>query len=799
MQVQDPIQGQTAPSQEKPALEKHGLYRLGLAYGRQVYRFRWFIIAFWLVALATSIPFTMKVGDVLSSGGYSYNSSESSKVDNIITSKLKPAPSQFLVVFQSASAPVSDSAYQQEVKDFVSRASAYPGVTGIQQSAAGLDGRTMYVTVSLSTPENVVTKHVSDFRALLPSGSAASPAQVYLTGAPAIDSAFSKLASSDVEHAELAALPIALLVLLIVFGTLVAATMPLLLAGVAVPITLALIYAIGLHVDMSIYVLNIASIIGLGISIDYSLFMIRRFRDELARGRSVPEAVGWTIATSGEAIMFSGLIVMIGFTGLLLIGVPFMTSLGIGGAVVVLTSVLGGLTLLPALLSVLGPRVNALRVPYLSRFTAPARQAKKASEEDEESEKGEEGEEGEEGSKPGRKSFWQRWAEMVMRRPVLVILAVTALLVAMGWPIFSIELGTPNVSTLPTSDESRHGIDVLNAQFPDTRIDPVLIIAQSPDGTSMLTPANIARLDALSQWIARQPHVTGVLSLAHIPPAPGAPALTGQELAALYSSGAYKQNPAMAQLVASTTSGNITLITVQTNAPLDSSAGNGLVNDLRAGDARAGQGLSVLVGGTQASDLDFNNYLYGNFPRSVLFILGATYILLLLMFRSVILPLKAILMNVLSVAASYGVLVFIFQWGHFSNILNFTPDGFLDSTNPILLFCILFGLSMDYEVFLLSRIQEEWLRTHNNRYAVARGLEKTGGVITNAALLFVIVTGAFTFTSLLVTKEIGLGMSIAVLVDATIIRTLLVPATMRLVGRWNWWLPGRPVPKEENT
>ncbi len=605
----------------------------------------------------------------------------------------------------------------------------------------------MYVTISLSTPEGIVSQHVSDFHALLPTGSAASPATALLTGAPAIDSAFSKLSLSDVEHAEFAALPIALLVLLIVFGTLVAATMPLMLALFAVPITLALIYAISLHLNMSIYVLNIASIIGLGISIDYSLFMIRRFRDELARGRGVTEAVGWTIATSGEAILFSGLIVMIGFLGLLLIGIPFMTSLGLGGAVVVLTSVLGGLTLLPALLSVLGPRVNALRIPFISRFTAPARHASVEGNE-----------------KPERKSFWQRWAEIVMRRPLLVILAVTVLLLGMGWPIFSIELGTPSVSTLPTSDESRHGIDVLNAQFPDTRIDPVLIIAQSPDGSSMLTSGNIARLDALSKWIASQPHVTGV--------------------------------PSVAQL-ASTTSGNTTLITVQTNAPLDSSAGNALINDLRAGDARAGQGLTVLVGGTQASDLDFNNYLYGNFPRSVLFILGATYVLLLLMFRSVFLPLKAILMNVLSVAATYGVLVFIFQWGHFSNILNFTSNGFLDSTNPILLFCILFGLSMDYEVFLLSRIQEEWLRTHNNRFAVARGLEKTGGVITNAALLFVIVTGAFTFTSLLVTKEIGLGMSLAVLVDATIIRTLLVPATMRLVGRWNWWLPGRPLPKTD--
>jgi RND superfamily putative drug exporter len=230
---------------------------------------------------------------------------------------------------------------------------------------------------------------------------------------------------------------------------------------------------------------------------------------------------------------------------------------------------------------------------------------------------------------------------------------------------------------------------------------------------------------------------------------------------------------------------------------VDSAEGKALISDLRAHYPQGSDGLTVLVGGFQAVSLDFNNYLYGNFARAIAFILGTTFLLLLLMFRSVLLPLKAVIMNVFSVCAAYGVLVFIFQQGHFSNVLGFTPDRFIESTIPILLFCILFGLSMDYEVFLLSRIREEWLRTHNNRYAVARGLEKTGGVITNAALLFIIVAGAFIFTEVVAMKEMGLGMAIAVLVDATVIRTLLVPATMRLLGRWNWWLPGRKLPVEQ--
>jgi RND superfamily putative drug exporter len=442
---------------------------------------------------------------------------------------------------------------------------------------------------------------------------------------------------------------------------------------------------------------------------------------------------------------------------------------------------LAALTLLPALLGVLGQRINALRIPYLSRLTMRTQRTGT----------------GEEAQKE-RRGFWQRWALGVMKRPVLIILLVTVLLVGLGWPIFSISIGTTNYTAVPNSSEARQGMDILNAQFREINESPIYVVAQAPGGTSMLHANNLAKLDNLSKWIAAQAHVTDVISLTQLPAAPaGAPTLSKQQLATLYSTGAYQHNTALAQLVSSTTNGSTTVITVTTNTKVDSSAGKALVNNLRAGDKAAGQGLTVLIGGDQADSLDFNSYLYGNFPRAIVFILVATFILLLLMFRSVLLPLKAVLMNVLSVSACLGVLVFIFQWGNFSNILGFTPDGFLDSITPILLFCILFGLSMDYEVFLLSRIREEWLRTYNNRWAVAYGLEKTGGVITNAALLFVIVAGAFTFTSIVVTKEIGLGMAIAVLVDATIIRTLLVPATMRLLGRWNWWMPGKTLPPKQ--
>ena len=783
MQTQEKLQDSLekgGKSKKTSTLESHGLYRLGLAYGRQVYRFRWFIIALWIIIVGVSIPFASQISSALQGGGYSFKDSESIRVDNLLTSKLHQPLTQALIVFQSTNTAVNDPAYQQEVQNFMSRARSFPNVTQVTQGGTGQDGRTTFVTVNFNQTEDKVESQVEDFHKLLPSGAAASPAKVYLSGDPAIFREITTTTQQDVEQAEIAALPIALLVLLVVFGTLIAAAMPILLAVVAVAVALAVIYAIALHYSMSIFVLNIASIIGLGISIDYSLFMVRRFRDELAEGRSARDAVSWTIATAGEAILFSGLIVMIGFSGLLLIGVPIMISMGIGGAVVVGIAVLAALTLLPALLGVLGPRINSLRIPFFNRFTMRTEQ--RAVSEDMEKEP---------------KGFWEILAWSVMRRPMLIIVAVSALLLLLSWPIFSISIGTPGSSSLPKSAESRKGIDILNAQFPATNEYPIFLVAQTRDGSSMLTAENLAKLDHLSKWIATQDHVKGVISLTQLPSTPGAPALSEQQLATLYSTGAYQQNRAMAQLVSSTTNSDTTLITVKSDAKIDSSEGKSLIDNLRAGDQAAGQGLKVQVGGFQAISLDFNRYLYNNFPKAIAFILIATYILLLLMFRSVVLPLKAILMNVLSVCASYGVLVFIFQWGNFSNILNFTPDGFLDSLLPILLFCILFGLSMDYEVFLLSCIREEWLLTHNNRWAVARGLSKTGGVITNAALLFVIVCGAFAFTSVIVTKEMGLGMAIADLVDATIIRSLLVPATMRLLGRWNWWMPGRPLPPKQ--
>ncbi len=720
------------------------------------------------------MPFATRLPSLLSGGGFSVSGSESAQVSRELIEKLHVPPSTLTVVFHSATAHVSDPAYQQELTTAISNIRAFPHVMSVTQGGVGQDGRTTYVNVGFDQDENAMQRYVADFRARLESLANAHPAQVCLTGQLAVEDDLNTISLQDVERADTTVLPIALLILLVVFGTFSAALLPLILAIITIPLALAVIYPIASATAITTSVTSIVSIIGLGLSIDYSLFITRRFREELARGRDTREALAWTVATAGEAIVYSGLTVMIGFSGLMLIGTG-LTSVGLGGAATVAVAALAALTFLPALLGILGSRINALRVPWLWRLTLPKADAHESTE----------------------TAFWHRLAIGVMRRPILIITLVVIILIGLGWPAFSLTIGSPvSADALPRTAQSRQGFDILTAQYPSFNANPLEVTAQTPDGSTMLSPENLQRLTALSHWLAQQPHVTGVVSLTNPPAMSGGPALDQQTLLTLYTTGGYTSIPALAQFVAATTNGGFTSLVVNTDTPLESNTGKALVDHLRAGETAAGQELHVQVGGAQALVLDFDRSLYSNFPQAILFILVATFLLLLLLFRSLLLPLKAILMNVLSVSAAYGVLVFVFQWGHFSNILGFTSSGFIDSLIPIVLFCILFGLSMDYEVFLLSRIREEWLRTHNNTQAVAHGLEKTGGVITNAALLFMVVTVSFTFTSVIDTKEVGVGMTIAVLVDATIIRSLLVPATMRLLGRWNWWLPGRPVPKE---
>ena len=763
-----PAEAEETQPAPKPARDRSFVMR----YGRFIFRARWFIVVLWVLVLGASVPFAATISGKLQSSIAQPSDTQSAHVTQQLANTFHQPQAQVLAVFRSTGVPVTDPNYQQEIASFINAAKGYAHVVSAQQQAPAPDGLTTFVVVGFDQDDETTAKTIPDFQKLLPTS---GPATVALTGTPVVNQELTQTVSQDLEHVEVISLPITLLVLLVVFGTLAAAAMPLALALFAVPVALALVTLVNIFVPLNVFVLNISTIMGLGISIDYSLFIIRRYREELALGAAREDAIGRTLATAGEAILFSGITVIIGFAGLFLLRTPFMTAIGIGGALTIACAVLAALTLLPAMLSILGPRVNALRVPFLWRLTLPHP------------------------NQDTQRGFWYRLAQAEMRVPVVFIVVVLAIVGVLASPVASLNIGSSGVGSLPKDSQARQALTTLTSSYQSFTANTFTVIAHTPDGSGILTVPNLARVASLSQWIAQQDHVTSVISLPNVPPTPGQPALSAQQLVGLYISGAYLQVPGLVQLVNATTQNDATIFTVSSDLQVDTPASKQLLSHLRNDYSGAAQGLTVIVGGTQAQSVDLNAVIYGNFPLTVIFILVATYLLLLIMLRSLLLPLKAVIMTGLSVSAAFGAMVFVFQQGHLQDQLNFTANGFVDNVIPILMFCILFGLSMDYEVFLVSRMREEWRHSGDNLTAVAHGLERTGGVVTNAALLFIIVAGSFIFTRISETQEIGLGLAVAVFVDAFLVRALLVPSVMRLIGRANWWFPGVKVPQPQPT
>jgi uncharacterized membrane protein YdfJ with MMPL/SSD domain len=517
-------------------------------------------------------------------------------------------------------------------------------------------------------------------------------------------------------------------------------------------------------VEMSIFVLNIATMLGLALAIDYSLFIVSRFREELRRGRTVEEAVERTIATSGKAVAFSGIAVGIGLSGLLLFAAPAIRSIGIAGALVVLSSVFYALTFLPAVLGMLGPRVNALSVAGLRRRLGrgPAIDA------------------------PAGPSRWERVARAVMHRPVFVLIPTLAFLLVVGTPFLQLEQGVPGAEIYPAGVESRDAYVALQTEFAPGETTPIVVLL---DVTR--APTDAATISAVSAYadkiaaLGSIDRVEGPFRVAD--PATGA-ILPPEQVAALYALPTGQRPAGLDALLAQYVRGQ----TIQLDAisPLSPSqpAATDLIPRIRAIDP--GAGIVSQVGGSAATGHDFLVSQADRAPYAVGLTLLASAVILFLLFGSVVLPIKAVIMTLLSISASFGALVWIFQEGHLSDVLHFTPLGYTIAGNPIIMFSVIFGLSMDYEVLLLSRIQEAYRRTGDNTASVAEGLARTAGVITGAALIMVSVFSAFALAEIITIKSIGVGMAIAVAVDATIIRVLLVPATMRLMGRWNWWAPG---------
>jgi putative drug exporter of the RND superfamily len=743
-------------------------YRLGLFCARR----RWAVIAVWALALVAALPFAPQVVGALRSGGFSLDDLEASRARLTLQRNLGTPPSAMVIVLQSTNdARAGDPAFEAAAAQTIADVPHAAHVTGVlthllAPRQVSADGKTVYDVVALDLQPD------DSPQALVPVEQALHETpgvKALLAGGPAFYGDIQDLSESDLRRSEFISLPLAALALLVVFGSIVAAGLPIAVGGTAVLIALGLIFFVAQLTPLSIFVLNLATLLGLGLGVDYSLLTTSRFREELAaRGlrhrRSgvqdqdqVNEAVATTVATAGRAVFFSGLTVLLGLIGLVLFEFMVLRSVGIAGAVVVALAVTSALTLLPAVLAVLGPRVDALAI---RRLQQP-------------SDRHDEG-------------AWARLARRVMDKPLLFFIPALMLLLALGSPFLHARFNAPDETILPPTVPSRQAYDILDTNFGEGEFAP-LTLAVTTQGPAT-DPANVAALYDYSRRIAADPRVARVDSLVDVDPR-----LSLQQYQLLYGAPGGPADRYTAQRLALTTRGNLTAFTVFTHYGPNRREGQQLVDDLRnpASALAPPNGVNILVGGGAAEVRDVVTRMGADFPRSGLFILVSTYLVLLLLLRSVVLPLKAIVVNALSITASFGALVWIFQDGNLSALFNFAPLGFVETTLPVILFCVLFGLSMDYEVFLLSRMKEAYDRTGNNRDAVARGMERSGRIVTSAALIVVVVAGSFAFADIVLIKALGLGVAIAVGLDASVVRALLVPAAMRLLGDVNWWLPRR--------
>ncbi|HEV7810758.1 MAG TPA: MMPL family transporter, partial [Candidatus Limnocylindrales bacterium] len=677
-----------------------------------------------------------------------------------------------------ATTDARSAAFQQQIAASLDRLAADPiadGTIGYAQTRddrfISLDGHSAYAVVRLTITDEASSNEMPRIRALLDQPPAGTKLSLAGVGPFTEDQAHQS--EKELVQAEAVSGPFALLILLAVFASVVAAGLPLLVAALTIPTTLAGVYLAAQATELSIYVQNVATMLGLALAIDYSLFMVSRFREELRRGRSVAEAVEITVATSGKAVTFSGLAVAIGLSGLLLFQPAALRSFGIGGSLVVAASVFYALTFLPAVLGMLGPRVNALSLSGLfdairRRLGRPIRVRADAQ----------------------RRSRWAGVAHAVMARPFAFLIPAVLFLLLAGSPFLRLRQGIPNASTLPAGLESRDAAVALSTDFAKGETSPIVALA-----TVSGSPTSAANIEKLGTYSAAIDAVAGIDRVegpfSNLKDPETGAAMTPDQVAAFYAAPADQLPPGLAaardQLLKLYVRGST--VRLDAVSPLDpvSPAGGDVVPLVRAVQV---EGVSAEIGGLAAQGHDFMASQGSTVPYAVVVTLVASGLILFLLFGSVVIPIKAVVMTLLSISASFGALVWIFQEGNLSNVFGFTSPGFTIAGNPIIMFSVLFGLSMDYEVLLLSRIQEGYRRTGDNTASVADGLARTAGVITGAALIMVTVFSAFALAQSLTIKSIGVGMAIAVLIDATIVRVLLVPATMRLMGRWNWWAPG---------
>ena len=727
------------------------------------------VVAVWVAVVIGSAILVPRFQTSVTGPPLDVRASDSYRAQEILGTRFdQPFAEQDLIVFESESLVATDPAFQAVIDMALDRVEELPGVVSV---IAPIDSPAAEVLVAeeghVATALVGLSGSNADRQALAPrltqaaASAATDEVRVYVTGRSPLIAELVAQQQEDLSRAERLGLPLALLILLISSGAVVAAGLPLVLAMSGVIVTFGALGAASTFTEFNLFVPNIATMIGLGVGIDYALFMVNRFREELARGADSRLAVTTTTRTAGRTVFFSGLTVLLSLAGLLLVEARIFRELALGAMTAVAVMALGALTLVPALLAWFGPRVNALRLPGRNQQSVSF----------------------------GGDRFWSRWARMIMQQPRLWATVAVVILLVLAAPVTRLNLALDTGTSDIGQQSAGLGREILEREFNEGRISPLQIVYVSHDGA--LDDADLDAIARLSELLNNDYAVVEVTSVTTLLDRfVGDHSAETLELAV----GFPQVVEASGDLINLGSGGDVTVIRAVPRWSPDSPGPLQLVERIRETMvpnvmAEQNPNAEMLVGGLSAQIVDITAESLRKLPVVVGLVVVLSFALLALVFRSIAIPIKAILMNVLGITAAYGLLVVVFQEGAGARLFDFRVTGTTQVYLPLLTFAVLFGLSMDYEVFLLGRVREEWEKTGDNRTAVERGLQRTGAVITAAAAIMVSVFAAFTFARLTEVKTLGFSLAAAVLIDATLIRIILVPAAMQLLGRWNWWFP----------
>lgn len=696
----------------------------------------WRVIGIWMAILVASfVVIGTLLSGALTTQAHLTNNPESERADTTLEQWRGKEPDRQIVIVTSPQKTVDDAAFKAKVEDLYARITALgaglvQGGRNYYQSSdpslVSADKHTTIMQFAMAGDQEFSDDHIDQLLAITDNAGDAD-FRVLDSGNSSANHEIQKIAQNDLQKGEQIGIPIALLVLILVFGALTAAIIPIVLGILSIIISIGITAVFGQQFQFSFFVTNVITMIGLAVGIDYSLFIVSRYREERARGLDKYEAIHATGATASRAVFFSGMTVVFALLGMLLVPSTIFRSLGAGAVIVVIVSVLVSLTLLPAILGLIGDKVNSLRVPFIGRSLDTLNYEHHG-------------------------GFWDRITRAVMKYPVVSIFAATGVMLALAVPYLDINSGSAGVRTLPTNTEAYEAFTLLRNDFNFGLTSPTEIVVHDRD---VARPEIQGGIEKLKTSLASDP---------------------------LYGTPTFEASPDK----------STGLLSVAINADPTSDDATTAVRDLRdklVPASFADTGAEVLVTGQTAHGVDYIDTTNGYTPVVFIFVLGLSFVLLTIVFRSLVVPLKAIVMNLLSVGASYGALVLVFQKGVGNEIFGFQKVDVIEAWVPLWTFSILFGLSMDYHVFLLSRIRERFNKTDDNKESVAFGVRSTAGIITGAALIMASVFGGVALGDLVMFQQMGFGLAVAVLLDATIVRSVLVPAAMELLGRANWYLP----------